>query len=33
MRDRSRLLNGDLHFSEPSSKGTTVTLEIPWVDQ
>jgi len=33
MRDRARLLNGELHFSEPSSKGTTVTLEIPWVDQ
>jgi signal transduction histidine kinase len=32
MRDRSRLLNGELHFSEPSGKGTTVTLEIPWVD-
>jgi signal transduction histidine kinase len=32
MRDRSRLLNGGLHFSEPSSKGTTITLEIPWVD-
>ena len=32
MRDRSRLLNGELHFSEPSSKGTTITLEIPWVD-
>jgi len=32
MRDRSRLLNGELHFSEPSSKGTIVTLEIPWVD-
>jgi signal transduction histidine kinase len=32
MRDRSRLLNGDLHFSDPSTKGTTVTLEIPWVD-
>jgi len=32
MRDRARLLNGELHFSEPSSKGTTVTLEIPWVD-
>ncbi len=32
MRDRSRLLNGDLHFSEPSNKGTTITLEIPWVD-
>jgi signal transduction histidine kinase len=33
MRDRSRLLNGDLRFSEPPSKGTTVTLEIPWIDQ
>jgi signal transduction histidine kinase len=32
MRDRSRILNGDLHFSEPSSKGTTITLEIPWID-
>jgi|SRR5215211_2937999 len=32
MRDRSRLLNGDLRFSEPSGKGTTITLEIPWVD-
>jgi signal transduction histidine kinase len=33
MRDRSRLLNGELRFSEPSGKGTTVTLEIPWIDQ
>lgn len=32
MRDRARLLNGELHFSEPSNKGTTVILEIPWVD-
>ena len=32
MRDRARILNGDLHFSEPSGKGTTITLEIPWVD-
>jgi signal transduction histidine kinase len=32
MRDRARLLNGALHFSEPSGKGTTVTLEIPWID-
>jgi signal transduction histidine kinase len=32
MRDRARLLNGELHFSEPSGKGTTVTLEIPWID-
>ena len=33
MRDRARLLNGELHFSEPSNKGTTVTLEIPWEDK
>lgn len=32
MRDRSRLLNGDLRFSESSGKGTTITLEIPWID-
>jgi signal transduction histidine kinase len=32
MRDRARLLNGMLDFSSPNSKGTTVTLEIPWVD-
>jgi signal transduction histidine kinase len=32
MRDRARLLNGDLHFSAPSNKGTIVTLEIPWAD-
>jgi len=32
MRDRSRLLNGDLRFSEPSNRGTSITLEIPWVD-
>ena len=32
MRDRARLLSGELHFSEPSKKGTTVTLEIPWED-
>lgn len=32
MRDRARLLNGDLRFSEPSHKGTTITLEIPWID-
>lgn len=33
MRDRARLLNGELQFSEPSSKGTTLTLEIPWEDK
>ena len=32
MRDRSRLLNGDIKFSSSSNKGTTITLEIPWVD-
>jgi len=31
MRDRARLLNGNLHFL--NNKGTTVTLTIPWVDQ
>jgi signal transduction histidine kinase len=31
MRDRARLLNGNLQFA--NSKGTTVTLIIPWVDQ
>jgi signal transduction histidine kinase len=31
MLDRARLLNGELKFS--SSKGTTVTLVIPWVDR
>jgi signal transduction histidine kinase len=31
MRDRARLLNGDLKFS--TEKGTTVMLTIPWVDQ
>lgn len=32
MRDRSRLLNGELYFSEPPTKGTTITLEVPWVE-
>ena len=31
MRDRARLLSGDLTLV--NSKGTTVTLTIPWVDQ
>lgn len=31
MRDRARLLNGNLTFT--NSKGTIVTLTIPWVDQ
>lgn len=31
MRDRSRLLNGNLQFT--NNKGTTVTLTIPWIDQ
>jgi signal transduction histidine kinase len=33
MRDRTRLLNGELQFLEPSNKGTIVTLEIPWEDR
>jgi len=31
MRDRARLLNGELQFT--NNKGTTVTLTIPWIDQ
>ncbi|MBI5933586.1 MAG: hypothetical protein HY867_07740 [Chloroflexi bacterium] len=31
MRDRARLLNGTIEFE--TSKGTEVTLVIPWVDQ
>lgn len=31
MRDRARLLNGNLQFR--NNKGTTVTLVIPWIDQ
>jgi NarL family two-component system sensor histidine kinase LiaS len=31
MRDRARLLNGDLQFA--NSRGTTITLTVPWVDQ
>ena len=31
MRDRARLLNGDLQFT--NNRGTTVTLTIPWIDQ
>jgi signal transduction histidine kinase len=30
MRDRARLLNGDLQFT--NNRGTTVTLTIPWID-
>jgi two-component system sensor histidine kinase UhpB len=32
IRDRSRLLNGEIGFSAPSGKGTTITLRLPWVD-
>lgn len=32
MRDRARLLNGEITFSAAPGKGTTVTLEFPWVD-
>ncbi len=31
MRDRARLLNGTIEFE--NQKGTTVTLDIPWVDK
>lgn len=30
MRDRARLLNGSVEFI--NSKGTTISLEIPWID-
>jgi signal transduction histidine kinase len=33
MRDRARLLNGELSFAEPSNKGTSIILTIPWEDQ
>jgi signal transduction histidine kinase len=33
MRDRARLLNGHLEFSNSNGKGTTITLDIPWIDQ
>jgi signal transduction histidine kinase len=33
MRDRSRLVNGDIQFSGQPGKGTTITLQIPWVDK
>ncbi len=33
MRDRARLLNGALEVNSVVGKGTTVTLEIPWMDQ
>ena len=32
MRDRARLLNGEIQFSGSPGKGTTATLEIPWTD-
>jgi signal transduction histidine kinase len=32
MRDRAHLLDGRINFSSQPGKGTTVTLEIPWVD-
>lgn len=32
MRDRARLLNGKLEFTNPNNKGTTVSLELPWQD-
>jgi signal transduction histidine kinase len=30
MRDRARLLNGTINFS--NSKGTTILIDIPWID-
>ncbi|MBI3739190.1 MAG: sensor histidine kinase [Chloroflexi bacterium] len=33
MRDRARLLNGQMNIVGVKGKGTTVTLEIPWLDE
>jgi signal transduction histidine kinase len=32
MRDRARLLNGTLEIDSKVGKGTSITLEIPWID-
>ena len=32
MRDRARLLNGQLNITGTKGKGTVVSLEIPWMD-
>ena len=32
MRDRARLLNGALEIDSKPGKGTTLTLEVPWMD-
>jgi signal transduction histidine kinase len=33
MRDRTRLVNGDIEFSGQPGKGTTIALELPWIDK
>jgi signal transduction histidine kinase len=33
MRDRARLLGGQLEVTSASGQGTTLTLDIPWSDQ
>ena len=33
MRDRARLLGGELEVSSLNGKGTTVRLDIPWKDE
>jgi len=33
MRDRARLLGGQLEVTSASGKGTTITLDIPWKDE
>ncbi|MEK7311699.1 MAG: ATP-binding protein, partial [Chloroflexota bacterium] len=33
MRDRARLLGGQLDVTSASGKGTTLTLDIPWSDE
>ena len=33
MRDRARLLGGNLDISSPNGKGTTVRLDVPWREE
>jgi len=33
MRDRARMLGGEIEFTQANGKGTRVTLDIPWKDK
>ena len=33
MRDRARLLGGEIRFEHPASRGTTIELNVPWRDE